>query len=83
MYLASPTKEGFEIVIQSWGNINPNDLYNEMQNVIEQSWWSYEEIIYDGLGNPIYDEAGNIMTKIYEVQQTDMPVAGAIRKNFK
>ena len=83
MYLASPTKEGFEIVIQSWGNINPNDLYNEMQNVIEQSWWSYEEIIYDGLGNPIYDEAGNIMTKIYEVQQTDMPVAGAIRKKLQ
>jgi hypothetical protein len=73
MILASPTYNGFEVILTRWGSNDLNAIKDEIVQVMTNSWWSYTVPYTDGSGNPVYDNYGNPMVRIYEIQQSDMP----------
>ncbi|MDD4316778.1 MAG: hypothetical protein PHC84_06450, partial [Clostridia bacterium] len=84
MLLASPTHDGFEVVMISWGTNDLNAIREEIVLVMTQSWWSYSLPVTDGQGNPVYDGYGNALVRKYEIMQNDMPsFEGAIQKKVE
>ncbi len=84
MTLASPTWNGFEIVITRWGANNLDAIKQEIIDVMTKSWWSYSLHMQDELGNLLYDGYGNAIIRIYEIQQNDMPsFEGAVQKKVE
>ena len=81
--MANLTEESFQIVITKWGNNNPEDILDEISNIITETYWSYVQYSYNDDGDPILDEFGNQVYQIYEVRQNDMPNDNAIEKEVQ
>lgn len=61
IFLASPTYDGFEVVITRWGSIDLNGIRADLEAEITSSWWSY------------YVEQPDGSLSIREVKQTNTP----------